>query len=246
MSSRVKRAWLASLASLLFACPAIDTSVGAYRPSVDGGASAQDAPSGSSASLYLEAEAGELSGGFTIDSDARASGERFLAPPADVSSDDAPGTARARYAFTLAQAGEYVIWGRMHAPTFTQNRFWFQVDGGTFTKWRISTGDVWHWDDLHDDIEYGRPLTFQLAAGAHELSIANCVEGAELDRLYITAAGDMPPGNDTACRPPHSIEVAGECLPSCGSLDGKLCGESNCAGKPLLPAYDCDICCMGP
>jgi hypothetical protein len=238
--------WLraAAVATLLGGCPAIDTSVGAWRPQVDAGA-APDAGRASAPALYIEAEDGELSGGFTVASDPRASGERFIAPPDGQRADDAPGDARARYQFTLTRAGEYLVWGRIHAPAPTNNRFWFQLDGGAFVKWRISTGDIWYWDDLHDNISYGTPLRFQLAAGVHELVIANCVDGVGLDRLYITARGDMPAGNDTPCRPPHSIEVSGECLPSCGSLDGRLCGPSNCAGKPLLPAYDCDVCCMG-
>jgi len=64
-----------------------------------------------------------------------------------------------------------------------------------------------------------------------------------LDRLYITAQGDEPPGNDTPCDPPHSISLERECLPSCGSLNGTACSEIECAGLPLLPAYDCAICC---
>ena len=62
----------------------------------------------------------------------------------------------------MARAGDYRIWGRIHAPGTTDNRFWFQLDGGTFYKWRISTGDIWYWDDFHDDRRYGTPLTFRL------------------------------------------------------------------------------------
>ena len=136
-----------------------------------------------------------------------------------------------------------MIWGRLRAPGALHNRFWFQVDGGTWTKWRISVGDIWYWDDFHDDVEYGTPLTFSLAAGPHELALANCVDGVELDRLFLSPTGEVPPGNATACNPPHSIELEGECLPSCGSQNGTACDEVTCEGREILPAYDCGICC---
>ncbi|WP_437725331.1 hypothetical protein [Sorangium sp. So ce861] len=211
-------------------CDAEITSVGAWAPVVSG-------------SSYVEAELGELAGGFTVGEDSRASGGRFLSPPDGMSSDEAPGPARARYRFEAPSAAEYVIWGRIYAPNAINNRFWFQVDGGAWTLWRISVGEIWFWDDLHDDTRYGEPLRFSLAAGAHELVLANAADGVRLDRLYFTPDGDEPPGNDTPCAPPHSIEVGGECLPSCGALQGTECGEAQCAGRELLDAYDCGVCC---
>jgi hypothetical protein len=87
---------------------------------------------------------------------------------------------------------------------------------------------------------------FRLHKGQLELVIANAVERALLDRLYITAQGAEPPGNTTPCNPPHSIEVAGQCLASCGSVLGNQCGAQTCAGRPLLDAYDCSVCCHIP
>ena len=40
----------------------------------------------------------------------------------------------------------------------------------------------------------------------------------------------------------ETIEVAGECLPSCGLLMGTGCGAV-CTDREPLPAYDCDVCC---
>lgn len=197
-----------------------------------------------SAGPYIEAENGELSGGITIGDDPLASSERYIAPPAAIASENQPGGARARYLLDVRAAGDYVIWGRIRSPSIAANRFWIQVDGGDWYKWRISVGDIWYWDDFHSDAEYGTPLRFPLSAGNHELLIANCVDGVALDRLYFTASGDEPPGNDTECNPPHSIQIGGVCVPSCGTLRGSACGESACAGHTLLPAYDCAICCQ--
>jgi hypothetical protein len=223
---------------LALACDPVVTSIGAWEPRV-----VTDAASEPARAQYVEAEHGELSGGFTIDDDASASSGQAIAPPMGAASEDAPGAARARYTLELPDDGEYLFWGRIHAPDADRNRFWFQVDGGDWTKWRISVGEIWYWDDFHADREYGSPRVFALERGAHELVIASCSEGVRLDRLYVTAEGDEPPGNDTPCDPPHSIEIGGECLPSCGLLEGTACGPLACAGRTPLPAYDCDVCC---
>ncbi len=214
----------------LLSCQPEVTSVGEWAPLVE-------------RDLYLEAESGELTSGFTIASDPRASSGKFIAPPAGVRADTEPGLARARYAFRVPSAGDYVVWGRIYTPNAVNNRFWFQVDGGAWYLWRMSVGEIWFWDDLHDDKQYKEPVSFALSAGPHELLLANAVEGALVDRLYFTAEGDEPPGNETPCAPPHSIEIAGQCLPSCGRLNGTACGATTCQGKPLLEAYDCEVCC---
>jgi hypothetical protein len=219
-------------------CPATETSVGAWW--FDAAAREPDAAARSG--QYLEAEAGELSGGYVSGDDATASAGHYLAAPSE-SSEDQPGNARARYRFEVGRAGTYVIWGRIRSPATSSNRLWFQVDEGPFVKWRISTGDIWYWDDLHDDRAYFTAATFELAAGLHELVLANCTPGVSLDQLYITADGDVPPGNDTPCHPPHSIERNGECLKSCGSQGGSACGAAECMGKPQFSAYDCSVCC---
>jgi hypothetical protein len=192
---------------------------------------------------YFEAESGELSAGFQTRRDTKASKDAFIEPPDEIDSDAEPGPARARYEFDIPKPGEFVLWGRIRSPGASNNRFWFQLDGGTWYKWRISVGDVWYWDDLHDDTDYGHALSFELDAGSHELVIASCVAGVGLDRLRVSAADEVPPVNTTDCRPPHSIELEGECFRSCGSQSGTTCGAASCSGKAILDAYDCDVCC---
>lgn len=207
-------------------------------------------------SIYLEAESGVLSvataggaesSGFAVVADVSASNGQYLEPPLGTS-DAMPGPARALYRFEVESDGDFVIWGRIYSPNALQNRFWFQVDGGEWYRWRISTGQVWFWDDFHDNVDYFDELHFPLTKGPHELQIASCASGAKLDRLYVTSQGDEPPGNDTICNPPHSIEVEGVCQPSCGSLatPGMRTTCSECDGRPMLEAYDCAVCCLVP
>ncbi|HEY3667009.1 MAG TPA: hypothetical protein VGL19_13445 [Polyangiaceae bacterium] len=187
---------------------------------------------------FIEAETGTLTGPFAVGTSSEASGGRFIYAAAGTASEDAPGPARAAYQFTLAAAGSYQIWGRVHNQTIEKNRFWFQVDGDPWVKWQISTGDIWYWDAFHDGVMYGVAIKLDLSAGAHELVIANCVDDAQLDRLYISSDPTRPEPKGTACNPPHSVDLDGGCAPSCGSLAGKC---QRCAAA--TPTYDCPACC---
>lgn len=234
------------LALSALGCDASVTSVGAWAPIVE-------QPEPPSKSLYLEAESGELSAGFAISSDASASNGQYLeaALGTPLAMDDkTPGPARSLYRFNAPEDGDYVIWGRIWSPSAATNRFFFQVDGGGWHQWRISTGTIWFWDDLHEGTNYYRPLIFPLTAGPHELLLGNAVTGVKLDRLYITADGDKPPGNDTPCYPPHSIDINRDCQPSCGSHANAnnmtSCVASICQGREIVEAYDCGICCLVP
>jgi hypothetical protein len=222
-------AWAAAAA--MVGCDASVTSLGVWLP-----------PTG----FYLEAEDGELSGAFAIESDPLASRALCIDAPGATTSLDQPGPARARYPFAIATPGRYLVWGRIHSPDPLHNTFWIQLDRATWYLWRITTGDVWYWNRFHDNFDYETPLTFDLAAGSHELVIANSVEGDRVDRFYVTADGDVPPGNDTPCTPPHSIQLDGGCTPSCGSQGGNECGRTACTGRTILPAYDCEVCCIVP
>jgi hypothetical protein len=198
-----------------------------------------------SSGLYLEAENGVLSGGYTIGDDPMASGGKYVAPPLGPPSDAQPGTARARYDFEITTPGRYIIWGRLQTPDTFHNRSWIQVDGGNWYMWRITTGDIWYWFHVHDNNNYYTPIPFALAAGPHTMIMAKAADGAWVDRFYITAGGDMPIQTDTQCRPPNSIAANGTCLPSCGSLGGQTCGGPQCAGRQLVmqTVYDCPVCC---
>jgi hypothetical protein len=70
--------------------------------------------------------------------------------------------------------------------------------------------------------------------------------GLGIDRFYLTTGSETPPGNAGPCEPPHSIQIGGVCVPSCGSQGGNGCGTVQCAGRVVLAAYDCDICCVVP
>lgn len=232
------------------------TSAAAGEAGAAGELSSGGAPEPTGPGLYLEAESAELSsdpnvpdGGWAIIDDAAASNGKYILPPAGLSSGDMHGTALARYSFNLEQDGDYLIWGRIYTPDIASNRFWFQVDGGTWVLWRITVGTIWYWHALHDNMQYDAPMHFHLTAGAHELVIANNVPNARLDKLYVTSFGDTPPGNTTTCRPPHTVDLGGPnpCAPSCGAQAKPNMGTTCACGdrSDTFYAYDCTStkCC---
>ncbi len=222
------------LAGTLLGCEAQLTTVGSWTGSLGTG-------------FYVEAESGELSGGFIVGNDTSASGGHYIESPAGVApADPQTNPTQSIYPFSVTTPGKYIIWGRIRSPDAVRNRFWFRVDDGIWTLWRIATGEIWYWNRFHDNTNYITPLTFNLAVGVHQLVIASAVEGVGLDRLYFTASGDVPPGNDTPCRPPHSIQVGAKCIPSCGSHGVTTCDATMCAGHAILEAYDCNTCCIVP
>lgn len=193
---------------------------------------------------YIEAESAKLSGPFLIGDDATASAGHFIYANEGAVFDKVPGSARAVYQLNAETAGTYQIWGRIHGQGLASNRFWFQIDGGPWVQWRITTGDVWFWSYFHDNTNYATRYTVDLTAGAHQLVLANSADNTGLDRLYYTPDDSQPEDNETMCNPPHSVQLAGVCHVSCGAQSGH-CTNAPCspdAGVPIA-TYDCSRCC---
>ena len=100
--------------------------------------------------IYIEAESGELAGGFVVRTDPVASGGQYIEyipPPDGGASQDStqqPGGASASYSFQLVRAGAYYVWGRMHGPDPRRGA------GGVVTK-NAGGYDLWsHGADVTD------------------------------------------------------------------------------------------------
>jgi hypothetical protein len=199
---------------------------------------------------FYEAESGQLSlidpdagaSTFTVVADTTASGGHHIAAPAGIY-ENQPGPARASYDINITKPDAYVIWGRFYAPDRVHNCVWLRVDAGAWAKWRGTTGETWFWYAFHIEGDFTAPVVFQLSMGHHVLEIANCTDNTKLDRLYITAGGDRPLGEETLCNPPHTVQMGGRCVPSCGQVGGTSCDPVACGGHTLLPGYDCAVCC---
>jgi hypothetical protein len=108
-----------------------------------------------------------------------------------------------------------------------------------------TTGEEWLWFAFAPPPQPPVPIQFDLAKGSHTLVIASDSDSARIDRLYITPGNDVPSPNTSTCDPPppHQIKIGDVCMKSCGQAGGNSCDAVMCAGKTLLPAYDCDVCC---
>ncbi len=188
--------------------------------------------------LYLEAESAALSGNptFSVVSDGTAAGGAYITPTSNNLSSAGPN--RATFDFTV-DAGNYVIWGRTRAGSFDDDSFWVSVDGGSFARWNdIPQSSTWSWDDAHNSDAGGAQLVFALSAGSHTLQIANREDGVLLDKLYITANGDVPSGEGDSCGDDlcGATEDCGSCELDCGSCPD-VCGDGTCG-----PSEDCNLC----
>jgi hypothetical protein len=225
-------------------CGRVDTvvgAIGAAPPPVpgDAGTDAACAP----ASFYIDIASATVAGGFSIQTDPGLDGGDYLLPP-PVQSELVPGGASAAYTFDVACTGDYLLWGRIRGPGAEHNSFWFRIDDGTFFQWRLSTGVIWYWKAATSGLDYGTPLHFTLDAGPHQLLFRNSSPDVGLGGLYVAVPGDVPPGNDTHCNPPNSIQLAdGGCEISCGAAGGNTCDTAKCAGRPTFVVYDCSACC---
>jgi hypothetical protein len=90
----------------------------------------------------------------------------------------------------VSTPGLYKIWGRVIAPTDSDDSFWISVDGQPFIKWNDifvrAGGTTWRWDDVRNSDNGNAVVNVNLASGTHQLVVAHREDGAKLDRLVVT------------------------------------------------------------
>src|SRR5689334_14642149 len=75
--------------------------------------------------LWPEAESGTISSPLRIDTASLASGGAFIqVTPGNNSTAAAPTSGQASYAFSVPTSGTYKVWGRVIAPTTSDDSFW--------------------------------------------------------------------------------------------------------------------------
>lgn len=135
----------------------------------------------------LEAEAATLPSAFARRTAPSASGGTYVAVTEDADRDDPPSTAPAVYSFETARAGRHLIWARVRVPSGDHNSFWLRVDSTRWIRWNgIEEGERWHWVQVRDAGQDGRPVAFDLSAGAHRLQLRPREDGVEVDRFVVT------------------------------------------------------------
>ena len=154
--------------------------------------------------MWYEAEEGDLSGDMSIQVDDGASIFKYVQL---VSAEEEKNSAEEdilTIRLNIKDPGEYVIWGRVLAPSRRQNSFFVSVDNGEKIVWdtqgpdKEMTAQVWAWDTVRDrdtssGQEGGDPVAFYFDAGWHTLQIFGREKETGLDRLLVT--------NNTVYRP---------------------------------------------
>lgn len=141
--------------------------------------------------IWLEPEQGVLVPPMEIEDGANASGSQYIH-----ASNAARGKGMVYLRFKVDHDDTYMIWGRILAPSQSDNSFFLSVDGSDELLWDLkgpdsdNTAKDWWWDHARDRESTREAetdsLLFQLEAGWHTLLIRNREDGAALDRVLIT------------------------------------------------------------
>ena len=137
--------------------------------------------------VHIEAETATLYEPFVVSVDANASQEKYIsAPTGDSNPTGNPSNGRAEYSFSITDPGNYLIWGRIYAPSGGEDTFFFVVDADPDTLlWDIERPyNVWRWMKFKDR-QLGEFRKY-LAAGTHSLTLIKREVNTKIDKIIIT------------------------------------------------------------
>ncbi len=143
--------------------------------------------------IWLEAECGVVGANWNIESLADASEGTYVTIRPGLNSYGAASastTGHVSYTFTATKMGVYQIFARVRASNYSNDSFWVRIDGGAWLQWNVSplAGNGFAWREVN-------VLSPGFIAGStHTLDIAYREDGADLDKLYLTANGIGPEG----------------------------------------------------
>ncbi len=152
--------------------------------------------------VTAEAESGTVTAPMQTLSDPAASGGQYVTPAAGSNSTSSPPTTGfATVPFTVSAAGTYRVWGRVIAPTTSDDSFWVRVDSGSWVNWNnIPLGASWHWDDVHNAAASNAVVNYSLTAGSHTVTFAYREDGTKLDRIVVTNDPSLVPSDNAPTR----------------------------------------------
>ncbi|MCI0511585.1 Ig-like domain-containing protein [candidate division KSB1 bacterium] len=146
--------------------------------------------------IRIQAEQGLLTAPMQVmTNDATASGGKYIVAP----SGDA-GDGRALYRIYIKEAGNYIVWGRVHAPSSNNNSFFIIMDGGEKLTWDLDfRQSTWHWDrvsnrgtgsETHPQKD---PVIFNLSTGFHSLVVEEREYNTRIDAILLTKNANFTP-----------------------------------------------------
>lgn len=176
------------------------------------------------AAIYLEAEKGSLRA--PMETGVTDAGRGFIWVPTGQGSisDPLENGGTASYTFTVATAGDYMLWGRQHSPSTGHNSFFVSVDSRPFLTWNTALTNLWLWDQLRDGYS-GSGVKLHLGVGKHTLRIKQREDGTRLDQILITSM-------------PAPFPSTVYCLPSAGIPGGWSITNSDPADARVVVVLD--------
>ncbi|MBN2092230.1 Ig-like domain-containing protein [candidate division KSB1 bacterium] len=146
--------------------------------------------------IRIQAEMGALIPPMQIfKNDPNASGGKYITAP----SGD-PGDGRASYQIYIKEAGEYIVWCRVLAPSADNNSFFFIMDGGEKITWDIDYRQTnWYWDRVSnrgngtESKPQFDPVKFYLTAGLHTFIVEEREFNTRIDNILLTKDTQFQP-----------------------------------------------------
>lgn len=145
---------------------------------------------------YEAEEAISFTAPMTITVDPSAAGCAYISSPVGWA-----GGGSATYNVFIAQAGSYVIWGRVRAYDYNSDSFYVRMDAGTEYTWVLPVSGNWQWDRV-SHITGPDPIWFYLGSGNHTLTIKAREANSQLDALEITRFATYVPTGGGGCDTP--------------------------------------------
>ncbi len=148
--------------------------------------------------VFLEAECGFVGSSWSTLSDALASEELYVEPKSGLNSlASAPADTMDYLTYTanITTAGSYNIFGRVQAPTTSDDSFWVRVNNGVWYRWNgLNATSGWAWRQVWDSDNSNTPISFVLPIGISRIDIAYREDGTSLDKLVVSSSSTAPTG----------------------------------------------------
>ena len=160
------------------------------------------------ATLAIEAEAGELFGTFTIGNDSAASGGQYVHATSGVRA-ETDLVNRVDYRFNVSQAGRYRIDANVYAVDGSDDSFWVRVDGEPSLgyQWHIRRNTSYLLDSVGDRRSDADPLIIELSQGEHVVGVYLREHRARLDRIELVLVEATVNSSNT---PPAIASIANQ------------------------------------
>lgn len=138
-------------------------------------------------SVWLDATAGDIGGGFKVVSDANAGRERALEVTTGLTGDPPEDPSAVTTLGRELAAGTYTIHGRIWSTIGNGDSLWIRVDEGPWLKWsklKSERGYLWFSAEQHDA---ENTYEFDLDRGHHTIHLVGRNEGSRIDKLLVAA-----------------------------------------------------------